>query len=89
LDSLLSLGKFAQNSIINLSSNSSQTNSPYIYNVPCNNAELNDAQQMLPSFNQDSKSRYVKNECKQNDFIVNVGHSSQDSSMPFLSLSLK
>jgi len=88
LDSLLSLGKFTPNNIINLSScsNSSQTNSPYIYSVPCNNAELSDAQQMSPSFNQD---RYIENECKQNDFIVNVAHSSQDSSMPFLSLSLK
>jgi hypothetical protein len=86
LDSLLSLGKFVPNGIINLSSysNSSQINSPY--SIPCNNAELSNAQQMSPNFHQD---KYIENEYKQNDFIVNVGHTSQDGSMPFLSLSLK
>ncbi|EZA51784.1 C2 domain-containing protein [Ooceraea biroi] len=90
LDSLLSLGKVAPNSVINLQncSNLSQTNLPYVYSVPYNNTEARDAQQILPctSFNKD---KYVENECKQNDFVANVGHSLEDVSMSFLSLSLK
>ncbi|XP_018058341.1 PREDICTED: uncharacterized protein LOC108693737 [Atta colombica] len=85
LDNLSSLGKFAPINSTNLSrcSNSLQTNWPSLYNVPCTNTELNDAQ---ISYENQNNNKYVQNDCKLN---THIGHNLEDVSISFLSSSLK